>query len=147
MHEQTSVATGADFSRRGFVATTLAAGFALAVQPVSAETITTDTQGPGSGRGQDPRRPTARFRRIARCRRRAVRSPWFWSFRRSSAFTSTSRTSADGSPSSATSPIAPELYARQGDVSKITDFKEIIGKVVSKVPDAQVMSDLDATVA
>ena len=28
-----------------------------------------------------------------------------------------------------------------------TDFKEIIAKVVSKVPDAQVMSDLDATVA
>jgi carboxymethylenebutenolidase len=42
--------------------------------------------------------------------------------------------------------IAPELYARQGDVSKMTDIKEIIAKVVSKVPDAQVMSDLDATV-
>ena len=43
--------------------------------------------------------------------------------------------------------IAPELYARQGDVSKITDFREIFSKVVSKVPDKQVMSDLDATVA
>lgn len=43
--------------------------------------------------------------------------------------------------------IAPELYARQGDVSKIADIKEIMSKVVSKVPDAQVMSDLDATVA
>ena len=43
--------------------------------------------------------------------------------------------------------VAPELYARQGDVSKITDIQEIISKVVSKVPDAQVMSDLDATVA
>jgi carboxymethylenebutenolidase len=43
--------------------------------------------------------------------------------------------------------VAPELYARQGDVSKITDFKEIFSKVVNKVPDAQVMSDLDATVA
>jgi carboxymethylenebutenolidase len=43
--------------------------------------------------------------------------------------------------------IAPSLYARQGDVSKMTDFREIISKVVSKVPDAQVMSDLDATVA
>jgi carboxymethylenebutenolidase len=43
--------------------------------------------------------------------------------------------------------IAVELYARQGDVSKMTDFKEILGKVVSKVPDAQVMSDLDAAVA
>ena len=43
--------------------------------------------------------------------------------------------------------VAPELYARQGDVSKIKDIQEIISKVVSKVPDAQVMSDLDATVA
>lgn len=43
--------------------------------------------------------------------------------------------------------IAPELYHRQGDASKYT-FKEIpklIGEVVSKVPDKQVMSDLDAT--
>ena len=43
--------------------------------------------------------------------------------------------------------IAPELYIRQGDVSGITDIPEIFSKVVSKVPDAQVMSDLDATVA
>jgi carboxymethylenebutenolidase len=42
--------------------------------------------------------------------------------------------------------IAPELFARQGDVSKMTDIQEIISKVVSKVPDAQVMSDLDAAV-
>jgi carboxymethylenebutenolidase len=40
--------------------------------------------------------------------------------------------------------VAPELYARQGDVSKLTDYKEIFAQVVSKVPDAQVMSDLDA---
>ena len=43
--------------------------------------------------------------------------------------------------------IAPELYARQGDVSKFTDYKEIFAQVVSKVPDAQVMSDLDAAIA
>src|SRR6478735_12567346 len=43
--------------------------------------------------------------------------------------------------------IAPELFARQGDVSKLSDFKEIYSKVVSKVPDAQVLSDLDAAVA
>ncbi|MGJ5672082.1 MAG: dienelactone hydrolase family protein [Nostochopsis sp.] len=43
--------------------------------------------------------------------------------------------------------IAPELYARQGDVSKLTNIQDIITKVVSKVPDAQVLSDLDATVA
>ncbi len=43
--------------------------------------------------------------------------------------------------------VAPELFARQGDVSKISDWKQIFAEVVSKVPDAQVMSDLDATVA
>jgi len=43
--------------------------------------------------------------------------------------------------------VAPELFARQGDVSKMTDTQEIIANVVSKVPDAEVLSDLDATVA
>ncbi|MBA4182763.1 MAG: dienelactone hydrolase family protein [Acidobacteria bacterium] len=43
--------------------------------------------------------------------------------------------------------IAPSLYARQGDVTQMKDIQEIIGKVVSKTPDAQVMTDLDSTVA
>ncbi|PWB58044.1 MAG: carboxymethylenebutenolidase [Betaproteobacteria bacterium] len=42
--------------------------------------------------------------------------------------------------------IAPELYARQGDVSKLTDIDQI-RPIVAKVPDAQVMSDLDAAAA
>jgi carboxymethylenebutenolidase len=43
--------------------------------------------------------------------------------------------------------IAPDLYARQGDPSKIKEIPELIKTIVSKVPDAEVMSDLDATVA
>jgi carboxymethylenebutenolidase len=43
--------------------------------------------------------------------------------------------------------VAPDLFVRQGDVSKIADFKEIMGKVVSRVPDEQVLGDLDATAA
>ncbi|GIU82687.1 MAG: dienelactone hydrolase family protein [Acidobacteria bacterium] len=43
--------------------------------------------------------------------------------------------------------VAPYLYARQGDVSKLESIQEIFSKVVSKVPDSQVMSDLDATIA
>jgi carboxymethylenebutenolidase len=43
--------------------------------------------------------------------------------------------------------IAPEMYAHQGDVSKMTDIGAILSTVVSKVPDAQVTSDLDAAVA
>ena len=42
--------------------------------------------------------------------------------------------------------IAPELYFRQGDVSKMTDNQEIFAKVVDHVPDSQVMSDFDAAV-
>ena len=42
--------------------------------------------------------------------------------------------------------IATELYARQGDVSKLTDISDII-KIVATVPNDQVMSDLDASVA
>src|SRR5262249_32272110 len=43
-----------DFSRRQFVVTSLATGFALAVQPVSAETITTDTSGLEAGEVKIP---------------------------------------------------------------------------------------------
>jgi carboxymethylenebutenolidase len=42
--------------------------------------------------------------------------------------------------------IAPSLYARQGDVSQMQNVQEIIRNVVAKVPDAQVMADLDAAV-
>jgi carboxymethylenebutenolidase len=43
--------------------------------------------------------------------------------------------------------VAPALYARQGDVSGMSDIQQIIKTVVSKVPDEQVASDLDSTVA
>jgi len=42
--------------------------------------------------------------------------------------------------------IAPELYQRQGDVGKMKSIDEI-RPIVAKVPDAQVMADLDAAVA
>ena len=42
--------------------------------------------------------------------------------------------------------IAPDLFARQGDASKYTDVSKLIAEVVSKVPDAQVMADLDGAV-
>ena len=42
--------------------------------------------------------------------------------------------------------IAPELYARQGNPATIADIQALLRDIVQKVPDAQVMSDLDATV-
>jgi carboxymethylenebutenolidase len=41
--------------------------------------------------------------------------------------------------------VATEYYARIGDLSKMTDIKQIIADVISKAPDAQYMSDLDST--
>lgn len=43
--------------------------------------------------------------------------------------------------------LAPDLFIRQGDPSKYATNTEVIKEVVSKVPDAQVMTDLDAVVA
>jgi carboxymethylenebutenolidase len=39
--------------------------------------------------------------------------------------------------------IAPELYARQGDPTSYGEMARLLAEVVSKVPDAQVMADLD----
>ena len=43
--------------------------------------------------------------------------------------------------------IAPDLYQRQGDPTQLASVDQILSSVVVKVPDAQVMSDLDATLA
>ncbi|MFN4016789.1 MAG: dienelactone hydrolase family protein [Reyranella sp.] len=43
--------------------------------------------------------------------------------------------------------IAPELYFRQGDPKSMSDVQALLREIVSKVPDEQVMGDLDATVA
>ena len=43
--------------------------------------------------------------------------------------------------------VAPEIYAREGDLSKMTDVKQIISQVINKTPDAQMLRDLDAAVA
>lgn len=42
--------------------------------------------------------------------------------------------------------IAPALYARQGDAGGYTDMAKLMAELVSKVPDAQVMADLDGAV-
>jgi carboxymethylenebutenolidase len=134
------------WSRREFMASSLAAGFALAAQPVAAHTIITDTQGlhaemvkiptadgdiPGYAARPDKSGPYPVILVVQEifglhehirdvCRRLAKLGYLA---------------------------VAPALYARQGDVSQMKDNHEILSKVVSKVPDAQVMSDLDSTLA
>ena len=41
--------------------------------------------------------------------------------------------------------VAPELYFRQGNPATISDIPTLMRTIVAKVPDAQVMADLDAT--
>ena len=43
--------------------------------------------------------------------------------------------------------IAPELFVRQGDAQSYGEMSKLIAEVISKVPDAQVLADLDATAA
>ena len=135
----------AEYSCREFVMTALAGGFAAAVVPVSAQTITTDSKGLTAGevsiKVADGEMPAYRampaggkdlptvlvvqeifgvHEHIRDLCRRLAKEGYL--------------------------AIAPELYARQGDVSKLKEFNDIIA-VVNKVPDVQVMSDLDATAA
>jgi len=131
--------------RRGFLTISLAAGFAVAAQPVMAQTIHTDSEGlvadeiripvaggmmPGyhaypAGEGSFPTVLVIQeifgvHEHIRDVVRRLAKQGYY--------------------------AIAAELYARQGDVSKYSEIKDIISNVVSKVPDNQVLSDLDSTV-
>jgi carboxymethylenebutenolidase len=42
--------------------------------------------------------------------------------------------------------LAPELFVRQGDAQSYGEMAKLIAEVISKVPDAQVASDLDACI-
>jgi carboxymethylenebutenolidase len=134
------------WTRRGFVMTSLMTGFALSVQPVAAETITTDTNGLDAGEVKiataDGSIPAYRampaqggpfptvlvvqeifgvHEHIKDICRRLAKAGYF--------------------------AIAPELYARQGNPAEIKDTQELVQKIVVKVPTDEVMSDLDAAVA
>lgn len=133
-----------EFTRREFVVTTLAAGFALAVQPISAQTITTDANGLVAGEVKIP----VAGGEIPAYRAMPAKGKSFpvvlvvqEIFGVHEHIKDICRRFAKLGHMA----IAPELYARQGDVSKLSDFNEI-RKIVSQVPDAQVMSDLDAAV-
>jgi carboxymethylenebutenolidase len=135
-----------DFSRRGFVVTSLATGFALAVQPVSAQTITTDSDGLTAGEVKIP----VKDGEIPAYRAMPAKSGHFPTIVVIQEIFGVHEHIKDVCRRLAKAgyfAVAPALYARQGDVSKLTDVQEIIKTVVSKVPDEQVASDLDATVA
>ena len=135
-----------DMTRRQFVVTTLAAGFALAVQPVSAETITTDTKGLIAGEvsipTSDGQIPAYRAMPAT-----GISFPVVLVVQEIFGVHEYIKDICRRFATLGHLAIAPELFARQGNVSKMSDIQEIISKVVSQVPDAQVMSDLDAAAA
>lgn len=136
-----------DLTRRQFIiASTLAAGFALAAHPILAEVITTDTKGLVAGEVKIP----VKDGQIPAYRAMPAKGNKFPIVLVIQEIFGVHEHMQDVCRRFAKLgylAIAPEMFVRQGDVSKLTDVQEIISKVVSKVPDAQVMSDLDATVA
>ena len=145
-HDLTALQPKFDFNRRDFVAASLATGFALAVQPVSAQTITTDTDGLTAGEVKIP----VADGEIPAYQARPAKGTSFPVILVVQEIFGVHEHIKDLCRRLAKAgylAVAPELYVRQGDVSKQTDIQEIIKSVVSKVPDAQVMRDLDATVA
>jgi carboxymethylenebutenolidase len=134
------------FTRREFVVTTLATGFALATQPVSAQTITTDTVGLIAGEVKIPV-SDGQIPAYRAMPEKGSSFPVVLVVQEIFGVHEHIKDLCRRFAKLGYVAVAPELYARQGDVSKITNINEIISTVVSKVPDAQVMSDLDATAA
>src|SRR5512143_3807165 len=142
-----SLAPQVPFTRRGFVASMLASGFAAAVQPVMAQqVITTDTQGLSVGEivvaSNGTKLPAYQARPST-----GSKFPVVLVVQEIFGVHEHIKDVCRRLAKLGYLAIAPELYARQGDVSKLADSQEIVSEVVAKVPDAQVMSDLDATVA
>ncbi len=135
------------FSRRDFLVSALGAGFALAVQPVMAQTaISTDTQGLVAGEI----RVKVADGEMAAYRAQPATGSDFPVILVVSEIFGVHEYIADVCRRLAKLgylAIAPELFARQGDPRKIANIQEILGAIVAKVPDAQVMGDLDACVA
>jgi len=135
-----------EVTRRGFMMTTLAVGFALAIKPVSAETLTTDAAGLAAGEVKIPTSDgSIPAYRAMPSKGRAF--PVVVVVQEIFGVHEHIKDVCRRLAKLGYLAVAPELYARQGAVSKLTDVNDIITKVVSKVPDAQVMADLDATVA
>jgi carboxymethylenebutenolidase len=152
MHDQwtnaelASLRGQAAFTRREILVTSLAAGFALATQPVSAQTITTDAAGLTAGEVKIPVADgeIPGYRAMPDHGRRF---PVVLVVQEIFGVHEHIRDLCRRFAKVGYLAVAPELYARQGDVSKIADWKQIFAEVVAKVPDTQVMSDLDATLA
>ena len=135
-----------DFSRRDFVRTAVGSGFAAAVLPVTADTIKTSSEGLEVGEVMIPvgdfKMPA--YRAVPKGKTNApvilVISEIFGVHEHIADVAR--RLARQGYMA-----IAPELFIRQGDAGSYGEMAKLMSEVIGKVPDAQVMGDLDATVA
>jgi carboxymethylenebutenolidase len=139
---------GEGVTRRTVLTTAMTAGFALAVQPVSAETVITDTKGLTAGmtkfKGADGVEVPAYYAvpaKLAAGKKPPIVLVVQEIFGVHEHIKDVCRRFAKQGYFA----IAPELYVRQGSVTD-KPMNEIF-PVVAKVPDAQVMTDLDAAIA
>jgi carboxymethylenebutenolidase len=133
-------------TRREFIAvSSLTAGFAIAVQPISAKTITTSSRGLVAG---EVKIPVSDGTIPAYRAQPAIGSnfPVILVVQEIFGVHAYIQDVCRRLAKLGYLAIAPEMFYRQGDVSKLTDIAQI-RQIVNKVPDAQVLSDLDATVA
>lgn len=142
-----SLVPASSFDRRSFLVTSLGAGFALAVQPVMAQTvIKTDEVGLLAGEIRVPVKDgeMVAYRAQPKTGSKApvvlLVSEIFGAHEY---IKDTCRRLAKEGYCA----IGPELFARQGDPGKYSSIPDILANITNKTPDAQVMSDLDATVA
>jgi carboxymethylenebutenolidase len=138
---------GSGLSRRAFARSAVGAGFAAAAMPVVAQTvIKTDTQGLVAGEVTIPvgdfRMPAYRAAPAGRARAPVVLV--------ASEIFGVHEYIADLARRFAKAgyfAIAPDLFVRQGDAAGYGEIAKLLAEVIDKVPDAQVMGDLDACVA
>ena len=141
-----SLVPARSFDRRSFLVTSLGAGFALATMPVAAQTaIKTDAAGLLEG---EVRVPVSDGEMVAyrATLANAVRPPVVLLISEIFGVHEYIRDTARRLAKLGYFVIAPELFARQGDPRKIESVAEIIEKISGRTPDAQVMTDLDASV-
>ena len=136
----------ADMTRRDFVsAAVLATGYALAVSPVSAEAISTDTAGLSAGAVLIPTTGGASLPAYAAMPAGPGPFPTMLVVQEIFGVHEHIRDICRRLAKLGYQAVAPELYFRQGDPSVIDDIPTLMSSIVAKVPDAQVIADLDAT--
>jgi len=142
-----SLVPAQSFDRRSFLVTSLGAGFALAVQPVMAQTaIRTDDSGLLAGEIKVPVKDgeMVAYRALPKG---ASKAPVVLVVSEIFGVHEYIRDTCRRLAKAGYCAIAPELFARQGDPRGIDSIPDILARIVNKTPDAQVMSDLDACVA